>query len=323
MKPRLLVLDDWEGRVAASGCWSKLSNSVDIKYMREPISSAKETEIAGVEFLMAIRERTALTEEVFAKMPNLKLILQTGGHAYHIDAHAAQKRKITIALGRKIKAPLASIPELTFAMILGLQHKVPLALKAMRSAEWPLITGRNLSGRRLGILGNGRHGSNVARIAKTAFNMEVVAWDRPGSKNNNSDGIPRVHLDELLQTSDVVSIHLRLSPESTGLINAGTLLKMKKDAILINTSRGAIIDEPALIDALTKGTIAAAGLDVFAHEPLAKDSPLRSLPNIIITPHIGWTVEEVFEEFAQIASTQLLEFMNGTLAPSELLEAHF
>ena len=320
MKPILLILDDWEGRVAASECWQKLKDQVEIKFLSGPITTAKAEEILDTVFLMALRERTALTEEVFSKLPNLKLVLQTGGHAYHIDAAAAEKRGILIALGRKVKAPLNSVPELAYAMMLGLMHKVPQAQPPMHKGEWPLVTGRTLAGKQLGILGIGRHGTRIAQIAK-AFNMEVVAWDRPGSKNTKTDGIPRLNLDELLATSDIVSIHLRLSKESENLLNAEKLGKMKKNSILINTSRGAIVDEKALVSALKNGPIAAAGLDVFLEEPLPKDSLLRSLPNVILTPHIGWTVEEVFEEFAQIASTQLTAYLNGKLDPAELMAA--
>ena len=159
----------------------------------------------------------------------------------------------------------------------------------------------------------------IAQIASAAFNMEVVAWDRAANTYDTNNGFERLSLDELLETSDVVSIHLRLSKESTGLMNKERLEKMKAGAILINTSRGAIVDENALVEVLTKGTLAGAGLDVFAQEPLAIDSPLRKLDNVILTRHIGWTVEEVFEEFAQIACTQLIEYLNGTLAKSELL----
>ena len=149
--------------------------------------------------------------------------------------------------------------------------------------------------------------------------MEVVVWDRTGNNYDTSSDFKRLPLDELLQTSDVVSIHLRLSKESTGLMNKERFEKMKAGAILINTSRGAIVDENSLVEALTRGTLGGAGLDVFTHEPLAKDSRLRKLDNVILTPHIGWTVEEVFEEFAQIACTQLTEYLDGKLAKSELL----
>ena len=319
MKPVLLILDDWEGRIRSSTCWEQLKDLVTIKFLQESIDEATNAEIEQAQFLMAIRERTALNEAVFQRMPNLELILQTGGHAYHIDTAAAQQRNIGIALGRRVKAPLISVPELTFAFALGLMHRVHQGNSSMQRGEWPLLTGRTLSQRRLGILGLGRHGSRVAHIAQTAFNMEVVAWDRSGNGATTADGIKRLPLDELLATSDIVSIHLRLSKESTGLLNASRLALMKPDAILINTSRGAIIDEAALVEALANKKLAGAGLDVFTQEPLPADSPLRNLDNVILTPHIGWTVEEVFDEFARIACEQLIDYMNGTLAPSQLL----
>jgi len=319
MKPLLLILDDWERRIQASSCWSRLRDLTEIKFLKEPIRDIDPVQLEQVEFLMAIRERTALNKELFKKLPNLKLVLQTGGHAYHIDTSVAQEKNILIALGRRVKAPLVSVPELTFAFALGLIHKVPQASKAMHGGQWPLFTGRMLSKHRLGILGLGRHGSKVAHIASTAFGMEVVAWDRTGNSNGANSEYRKLPLEELLSTSDVVSIHLRLSKESTGLLNEERLKSMKPGAILINTSRGAIVDENALVDVLMNGPLAGAGLDVFVQEPLPADSRLRKLDNVILTPHIGWTVEEVFEEFAQIACTQLIEFLNGTLAKSELL----
>jgi len=319
MKPLLLILDDWEGLIQAAACWNQLTDLVQIKFLKDPIERMNDTEIEQAQFLLAIRERTALNEKVFNRMPALKLVLQTGGHAYHIDTVVARQRNIGIALGRRAKAPLVSVPELTFAFALGLMHKVYEGNSAMQNGNWKLLTGRTLSNRRLGILGLGRHGSRVAHIATTAFNMEAVAWNRKGNDPENSNGLKRLPLDELLATSDIVSIHLRLSEESTGLINKDRLAKMKPGAILINTSRGAIVDENALIDALRTGALAGAGLDVFAQEPLALDSPLRTLDNVILTPHIGWTVEEVFEEFANIACTQLMEYLKGALASSELL----
>jgi D-3-phosphoglycerate dehydrogenase / 2-oxoglutarate reductase len=319
MKPQLLVLDDWEGRLEASSCWKQIQQDVDIRFLKKPVAELSPAEGAPVEFLLAIRERTALTPEVFGRFPNLKLILQTGGHAYHIDLDEIKRRGIDLAMGRGAKAPLASVPELTMAFMLSIVHRFPEAQRALQNGGWPLLLGRTLAGRRLGILGLGRHGLRVARLAKDAFQMEVVAWDRSGTVKDNGVGIDRLPLPELLSISDIVSIHLRLSPESTGLLNRERLNMMKPGAILINTARGAIVDEPALVDALRSGRLSGAGLDVFAKEPLPVDSPLRSLDNVVITPHIGWTVEEVFEEFAQIACTQLMEYRSGNLASTELL----
>ncbi len=318
MKPLLLILDDWEGLVEKATCWDQVRDLVDIKFLKDSVKSTSDPEIERAEFLMALRERTILNEELFERIPRLKLVLQTGAHVYHIDQLAAQKRNILIALGHYVHAPLISVPELTFAFALSLMHKVHQGHQHLQNGGWNLLTGRTLNKRRLGILGLGRHGSRVAEIARTAFNMEVVAWDR-NERTYEKDGIKRLPLDELLETSDIVSIHLRLSNDSTGLINKERLAKMKPGAILINTSRGAIIDENALIEVLENGPLAGAGLDVFAQEPLAIDSPLRKLNNIILTPHIGWTVEEVFEEFARIACTQLISYFKGTLTSAELL----
>ena len=319
MKPLLLILDDWEGLIQKAACWNQLKDLLEIKFLKRSIERTSDFEIGQAQFLMAVRERTTLNEQLFRRMPNLKLVLQTGGHAYHIDTVAAKQRNIVIALGRRAKAPLASVPELTFAFALGLMHKVYQAKRTMQNGEWNLSTGRTLSNRRLGILGLGRHGSKVAHIARTAFNMEVVAWNRRRNAYEKSDGFKRLPLDELLETSDVVSVHLQLSEESAGLLNKDRLTKMKPGAILINTSRGSIVDENALIEVLRNGRLAGAGLDVFGHEPLAIDSPLRNFDNVILTPHIAWTVEEVFEEFSNIACTQIMEYLNGTLASSELL----
>jgi phosphoglycerate dehydrogenase-like enzyme len=177
--------------------------------------------------------------------------------------------------------------------------------------------GRTLSGRTLGILGVGRHGANVARIGK-AYGMRVVAWQR--TPDSAADDVPMLELDELLSSSDVVSIHLKLSGESRGLLDAEKLALMKPGSVLINTARGAIVEEPALVAALRSGPLSAAGLDVFAEEPLPADSPLRSLNNVVLTPHIGWTVEEVLVEWVDIAARQLEQYLAGNLQRKELLD---
>jgi len=318
MKPVLLVLDDWEKLIQQAHCWDQLNNLVEIKFLKQSIDRTPDSEIEQAEFLLAIRERTILDENLFKRLPRLKLLLQTGGHNYHIDVAAASRRNIAIALGRQAAAPQASVPELTFAFMLTLIHKIHHGDRSMRNGEWELFTGQTLSGKKLGILGLGRHGSRVAQIASTAFNMDVTAWDRTGNSWITSK-VKRLSLEELLETSDVVSIHLRLSNESVGLMNKEWLAKMKRGAFLINTSRGAIVDEQALVEALKTKKIAGAGLDVFAQEPLANDSPLRTLDNVILTPHIGWTVKEVFEEFATIACTQLKNYLNGMVYDPQFL----
>ena len=319
-RPRLLVLDDYEGRLACSPGMARLRQMADVMVLREPLGAGTGAGYDDVTMLLAVRERTRLDAATLDRFPSLELVLQTGGHAYHLDAECAARRGVFVALGRRGTAARAAVPELTFALAIAALRKIPQAQRAMAAGDWPTLVGRCLSGRRLGLLGTGRHGTNVARIG-AAFGMDVVAWARPGGRARWSFGdVPRLGLDELLATSDVVSIHLRLSDQSRGLLDRERLRSFKPGAVLVNTSRGAIVDEPALIEALGDGVLGAAGLDVFVDEPLPPGSLLRGLPNVVLTPHIGWTVEEVFDEFAAIAADQLADYLAGVLDPADLLD---
>jgi phosphoglycerate dehydrogenase-like enzyme len=204
-------------------------------------------------------------------------------------------------------------------MLAVLRRIHPLAAEVAAGA-WPAAVGRTLAGRTLGILGLGRHGRPVARIA-AAFGMLVLAWDRDPRREYADDEpvAERLPLDELLARSEVVSVHLRLSPESTGLLDAGRLARLPPGAVLVNTARGAIVDEAALVGALHSGRLAGAGLDVFASEPLAAGHPLRTAPNVVLTPHVGWKVEEVFTEWAGVAAGQLAAWLDGRLPATEVL----
>ncbi|MGH3356737.1 MAG: NAD(P)-dependent oxidoreductase [Nocardioidaceae bacterium] len=320
-RPSLLVLDDHEGRIEAAPGTDRLRRLADVRILRTALADVPDSELADVSVLLAIRERTRLDAATLARFPALELILQTGGHAYHLDTEAASRRGLVVALQRRGTAGRAAVPELTFALMISALRLMQRADRALTHGQWPALIGRCLFGRQLGLLGVGRYGARVARIAE-AFGMRVVAWARPGGPiaAQRADRVPRVGLDELLATSDVVSVHLRLSEESRGLLDAERLRGCKPGAVLVNTARGAIIDEAALVDVLREGPLAAAALDVFTEEPLPADSPLRSLPNVVLTPHVGWTVEEVFDEFASIAADQLEQYLDGQLDPSELLD---
>jgi phosphoglycerate dehydrogenase-like enzyme len=217
--------------------------------------------------------------------------------------------------------PTASVPELTFGLMLAVLRRIHPLAGQLAAGDWPAAMGGTLAGRTLGILGLGRHGRPVARIA-AAFGMLALAWDRdPGRDYPDDEPVAeRLPLDDLLERSDVVSVHLRLSPASTGLLDAGRLARLRPGAILINTARGAIVDEQALVAALAAGRLAGAGLDVFATEPLPADHPLRTAPNVVLTPHIGWKVEEVFAEWAEIAADQLAAWLAGRLPATEVLD---
>lgn len=316
-RPRMVILDDWEGELRNSPGAGQLRRMADVTALDGPLGELPDSDLVDVRVVLAIRERTRFDSATLGRLPSLELILQTGGHAYHIDADTVGRRGIAVPLWRSHDACEAAMRELTFGLMIAALRRFPEANSALTAGDWPGILGRTLRGRRLGVLGMGLQGGAVARIGQ-AFGMDVVAWARPGSRVRGDDGIPRLPMDELLATSDVVSIHLRLSAESQGLLDAAKLRAMKPGAVLINTARGAIVDEDALIEALRVGPLGAAGLDVFTTEPLPKDSPLRTLPNVVLTPHIGWTVREAFAEFAEGAAGQLEDYLACRLDPREL-----
>lgn len=318
-RPALLVLDDYEGELAAAPAMARMRALADVTVLDHPLTDDDDTALSRCNVLFALRERTRLDDALFARCPRLELVLQSGGHAYHVDEAAASNRGIVVALGRRVKRPTVVMPELTFALMLNLVRKIQPLAEQMAEGGWPEMLGGSLDGRTLGLLGYGRLGRPVAKLA-AAFGMRVVAWDRGGPRSGGDD-VERLPLDDLLARADIVSIHLKLSDESRGLINRERLEKMKPTALLINTSRGAIVDEEALIHALRENRIAGAALDVFEVEPLPASSPLRALPNVLLTPHVGWKVTDVLHEFVAIAAEQLEAWLEGRLPEAETLNS--
>jgi phosphoglycerate dehydrogenase-like enzyme len=206
-----------------------------------------------------------------------------------------------------------STTEMTFALMLAVMRRIPQSDQAMRRGEWPLVLGYVLKGKTLGILGLGKIGTEVAAIAR-AFGMNVIAWgptltpERAGKSQATYMG-----LEDVLKKADVISIHLKLSEQSKNLLNEERLRLMKTSAYLVNTARGAIVDEVALAKALNEGAIAGAALDVFVEEPLPANHPLFQLTNVVLTPHLGWPTDSGFEGFAENAVANILDYMNGTL----------
>ena len=279
----MIVLDDYEGELAIAPAMMRLRQLAEVQVLDRPITPEDHHILKDFQVLLALRERTALDGRFFEACPNLELVLQTGGHAYHIDQAAASKQGIVIALGRRVSKPTVVVPELVFSLMLGLVRQIYPLTTAMRGGGWPELIGGSLAGRTLGILGYGRLGQPVARLAE-AFGMRVVAWDRTGSSPGSDEfGVVRLPLDDLLAVSDVVSIHLRLSDEVRGLLNREKLWKMKPGAILINTSRGAIVDEPALLEALREKRLAGAGLEEPNSVMTSLRTRLRSSPRFINT----------------------------------------
>lgn len=317
-KLNLLILDDNEGELAAAPAVAKLQELTNVTIMNRPIGPEDHANLAKYHMFFALRERTKIDADFLDLFPNLELILQSGGHAYHLDCAAASERGIVVALGRGAKQPMIIMPQLTWGLILALNRQLLPIHRQMENGEWPEIVGSSLHGKTLGILGYGRHGKPIAEIGRI-FGMKIATWDRGGDYSDDEADVTRLPLDELFSTADVVTVHLKLSDESRGLITRDLLEKMKPSAYFVNTSRGAIVDEAALADVLAAGKIAGAGLDVFTHEPLGTDSPLRSLPSVILTPHIGWKVNTTLHEWMGMAADQLEEWLNGSLNPKVVM----
>jgi phosphoglycerate dehydrogenase-like enzyme len=237
------------------------------------------------------------------------MISQTGSHAYHIDLEAATCAGIVVAL-----APGGnSAAELAFGLMLAVMRRIPQSDRAMRGGEWPLVLGYVLRGKTLGILGLGKVGAEVAAIAQ-AFGMRVIAWGPTlTSERAAKSQATYLPLEDVLRSADVVSVHLKLSEQSRNLMNEERLRLMKKSAFFVNTARGAIVDEQALVSMLSERAIAGAALDVFVEEPLPPKHPLLTLDNIVLTPHLGWPTDSGFEGFAELAVANILDYLDGKL----------
>ncbi len=293
---RIAVLDDYQGVALDMADWSRVSARADVVVFNDHLSGteALAARLKGFDIVCAMRERTPFSRALLAELPDLKLLITTGPRNASIDVAAAREHGITVCH----TASLATgTPELTWALILALARRIPLEFANMRGGRWQTTVGADLAGATLGILGLGRLGSRVARVA-AAFGMPVVAWSRNLTDERAREcGAVRVGKAELLARSDFVTIHMVSSERTRGLIGAEELARMKESAYLVNTSRGPIVREPDLIDALRRGVIAGAGLDVYDVEPLPADHPYRTLPNVVLTPHIGYVTGNSYRLF--------------------------
>lgn len=312
---KLALLDDYQRVALRLGDWDRLrKRGIEITVFNEPFASVDDAaqKLAPFEILGLLRERTAFPRALIEKLPNLEFMVLTGARAASLDDKAATERGIPISTtpGGGSNAPTA---ELGWALLMSCARDLAKAERLMRSGGWhDGIQQMNvLEGKRLGILGLGKLGSRVAGYAK-AFGMEVVAWSQNlTAEKAGAVGVKYVGKDELLSTSDFISIHLALSDRTRGLIGAAELAKMKRTAILINTSRGPIVDEAALIAALRNGTIAHAGLDVYDKEPLPAGHPLTKLENVTLVPHLGYVVEESYRYFYKGTIEDIEAWLDG------------
>ena len=308
---KVTVLDDYQRAFETTEAIQRLRQTLDVQILTEklPTEAVVAEALKDSRVIIPVRERTKFTASLLKALPNLEYISQTGNHAYHIDMEAATKQGILVSL-----APGGnSTTELAFGLMLAIMRKIPQSDRAVRRGEWPLVLGYVLKGKTLGILGLGKIGTEVAAIGR-AFGMKVVAWGPTltAERAAKSEAM-YLPLEEVLRNADVVSVHLALSDQSINLLNQARLRLLKQSAYLINTARGAIVDEMALVQMLKENAIAGAALDVFVEEPLPKNHPLLELENVVLAPHLGWPTDSGFAGFAENAVTNILDYMQGKL----------
>jgi phosphoglycerate dehydrogenase-like enzyme len=308
---KVTVLDDYQHAIAPTEAIARLRQKAEVQIFTEKLATEDELvdRLKGSQAIIPVRERTKFPAALLGKLADLQFISQTGNHAYHIDMDAATERGIVVSL-----APGGnSTTELTFGLMLDVMRRISKSDQAMRRGEWPLVLGYVLKGKTIGILGLGKIGTEVAAVAH-AFGMKVIAWGPTLTQERAAKSVATfMPLEEVLRSADVVSVHLKLSEQSKNLLNEARLRLMKKSAYLVNTARGAIVDEMALVKILKEKTIAGAALDVFVEEPLPKNHPITQLDNVVITPHLGWPTDSGFEGFAENAVTNILDYMEGKL----------
>ncbi len=313
---RVAILDDIHDAYDETAGVRRLREQAEVRIFTGPFGDPEA--LRGFDAVVANRERTRFTPDLFARLPDLRIIAQTGNHAYHIDLAAAAERGVIV--GKATGGFCTAAGELTIGLMMAIMRRIPAVDHAVRNGDWPTPMTRVLRGKTLGIVGLGNIGRYVARIAG-AFGMTVLAWGgRLTDEAAAAAGAERCELDDLLRRSDVVSIHATLGPDTRGLIDARRLGLMKPTAYLVNTARGPIVDEAALCATLADRRIAGAALDVFEQEPLPAGHPLTRLPNTVLTAHLGWPTDEMYAQFADAAADLLLAYRDGREVPCFVAE---
>ncbi len=309
---RVAILDDYQGVALALADWQSLHPQATIQAFADHLDDldAVARRLHTFDCVVAMRERTPFPRTLFEKLPNLRLLITTGARNASIDLAAATDRKVQVCGTDMLPYPTA---ELTWGLILALFRHIPQEDRAARAGRWQTTLGLGLNGKTLGLLGLGRLGSQVARVGR-AFGMAAIAWSQNLTAERAAEaGAALVSKDELFARSDIVSIHLVLSPRSRGLVGAAEIARMKPTSFLVNTSRGPIVDEAALLAALSERRIAGAGLDVFEPEPLPRNHPVLALDNVVITPHLGYVTEENYRLAYGHAVEDVRAFLAGRL----------
>ena len=308
---RLSILDDYQGVALDMADWSSLKGRADIVVERKPFANEDEAAraLADSEIVAAMRERTPFPRSLVERLPELKLLITTGMRNASFDLAALRDHGVTVC---GTEGGGLDTAELTWGLILGAARRIAEDHRAMRDGLWQTRIGNRIEGKTLGILGLGRLGSAVARVG-LAFNMRVIAWSQNLTPERAAAmEVERVAKEALLRQSDILTVHVVLSPRSRGLIGRDDIALMKKTAILVNTSRGPIVDTAAVIEALQAGRLAYAAFDVYDREPLPADHPLRHAPNVLLTPHIGYVTEENYRSSYPQIVENVAAFLDGS-----------
>ena len=311
------MLDDYQGVALAHGDWARLRDRVEVTVFGDHVADddALVERLAPFDVIVAMRERTPFTRARLERLDRLRLLVTTGMRNASIDLEAARERGLIVCGTGSLGPPTA---ELAWGLILAVTRSIAAEDRGMRSGGWQHTIGPELAGRTLGIVGLGRLGGRMATIARV-FEMDVIAWSRNLTAERAREvGARAVSREELFRRADVVTVHLVLGERTRGLIGAAELALMKPTAYVVNTSRGPIVDEQALLAALTERRIAGAALDVYDTEPLPPDHPLRSAPNTVLTPHLGYVTTGTYDVFYRDAIEDIEQWLAGT--PVRVLE---
>lgn len=318
---RVAVLDDYHGVALDLADWGSLGSDAEVQVFRHHLATVDEAAAALAPFdvVCLMRERMPMRRDLIERLPRLKFIVTTGARNPSLDLAAAAERGIVVSNTHGGDSQYAT-PELAWGLILACARAIPAADRGMKAGRWQEgDLGLALHGLSLGLLGLGRLGSRMAEIGH-AFGMKPIAWSENLTRERaEAAGAELVSKEELFSRSDVLTIHLVLSKRTRGLVGAADLARMKPSAVLVNTSRGPIVDEAALIAALSQGRIRAAGLDVYDREPLPQDHPLRALDNAVLTPHLGYVTQGTYRAFYEDMVEDIVAWQAG--APVRVVEA--
>ncbi|MDH3445010.1 MAG: D-2-hydroxyacid dehydrogenase family protein [Deltaproteobacteria bacterium] len=308
---RVAILDDFEKIADTVPAYEKLTARTDVTLLRQRLDTSEKIvdALRNFDILLLMRERTRFSAKEYSQLPNLKFISQTGRTSVHLDLAAATR--LGIAVSGTAGDSGTTTKELTIGLILALLRKIPQINQRMREEVWPAIPGRTLEGKTIGVLGFGRIGREIARTLKI-FNTRVLAYSRTLTAETAAEvGAECASKEDLLQNSDIVTIHVPLNANTRGIIGEREFTLMKPGALLVNTARGPIVSETAMLKALGSGRLAGVGLDVFDIEPLPLDHPLRRFDNAILMSHRGYATEEILGERYEQAMENILKFTDG------------